>query len=367
MSYFDQTGPAEHKYLDTSQPLMPFPSSVTGHAATGSYGPPPGMGSYGPPPGMGSYGPPPGMGTYDVISSQYRGYGAPDLSKIPIAPTMAKAPMPGIYMPPGVVATVSDPASMVILAAIQNTTYLPVNNRICALQPSVGGAGAMLKDIVVAWAKSGYFVVVTNSDPLCPANLVGAGAGGASICAVDAGYIKRLAGTPGWSVLITPGSEPPTKENWDKWLASPPPPPVDVTPVVKPLVAGVSNGAMLLLALVAIGGIVWWMSKPKTSSVYTANRGRKRGKARLKRRKRLARLQRRTWRGIKARFDRLPQFSQSPGYGYPWDLVCICAIDPRLHPRRGSGQVHWVRFRSQRHPAALDAAVHGQGHANRRA
>jgi hypothetical protein len=278
MSYFDQTGPAEHKYLDTSQPLMPFPSSVTGHAATGSYGPPPGMGSYGPPPGMGSYGPPPGMGTYDVISSQYRGYGAPDLSKIPIAPTMAKAPMPGIYMPPGVVATVSDPASMVILAAIQNTTYLPVNNRICALQPSVGGAGAMLKDIVVAWAKSGYFVVVTNSDPLCPANLVGGGAGGASICAVDAGYIKRLAGTPGWSVLITPGSEPPTKENWDKWLASPPPPPVDVTPVVKPLVAGVSNGAMLLLALVAIGGIVWWMSKPKTSSVYTANKKKRKKK-----------------------------------------------------------------------------------------
>ncbi len=278
MSYFDQRGKAPHTYLDTSQPLMPFPSSVTGQALS-DYTSPPGraMGDYTSPPGraMGDYtSPPGGIGDYTQMSNQYRGFATYEPvnglgvdSSIPVAPSA----FPLLYSPPGVKLSVDDPAAMSTLAQYSTGKYDAVNNRICVLQPT---GKTVMTDLIKAWSGAGLFVVIVNADPLC---------GGPSLCGVGPDYIKNLAGTPGWSVFALPGRADSTKANWDKWMSTvggssppapaPPFPTPGTPPVSPPLFAGISN-SLLLLGLVAAGFGLWLvMKKPTTMS---ANRKRRR-------------------------------------------------------------------------------------------
>jgi len=215
MSYYDQRGQVPHRYTDTSQPLLPYPLAGFGNAALGI-----------------------DTSTIPVVAS---------LPPVPVPPDPGGTLTLGLYAPPGVELSVNDPQTMIALAALQDQRYVPVNNRLCALQPAPSGTGSALKDIIQGWSAAGLFVVIAKTDALCPANLYGGGAGGGAVYGVGIDYIKNLLGRPGWSVLATPGGAPSTKANWDAWFAS---------ASKDPLQAKMSPGAMTVVALVAVGGVL---------------------------------------------------------------------------------------------------------------
>lgn len=255
MSYYDQTGLAKHIYTDTSQPLLPF----IGRGRRGGMS------------GLGI-----DTSTIPVVAT-----GVPPL---PVPPDPPGTPVAAAYAPPGVALTVNDPQAMTALLVLQNQRYTPVNNRLCALQPAPSGQGSTLSDIVQAWSKAGLFVVINKADPGCPADLVGGGAGGGAVYGVGIDYIKNLAGTPGWSVLATPGGAPSTKANWDAWLAvgakdpyAAPPPGTTPGQPPAPVQAGMSPAALLLGAVVVIGGVALLVeSKKGSGAAMHANRRRSR-------------------------------------------------------------------------------------------